>query len=69
MREPIPKEELMQKRKLGRGGLEVSALEFGCMGMSYRYGPVSRHPEDVIDTLLPLGPAHQLVVAETAVAA
>ena len=29
----------MQKRKLGAGGLEVSALGFGCMGMSLVYGP------------------------------
>jgi aryl-alcohol dehydrogenase-like predicted oxidoreductase len=29
----------MQKRKLGTGGLEVSALGFGCMGMSWSYGP------------------------------
>jgi len=29
----------MQKRKLGMGGLEVSALGFGCMGMSWSYGP------------------------------
>ena len=29
----------MQKRKLGNGGLEVSALGFGCMGMSFSYGP------------------------------
>ena len=29
----------MQKRKLGNGGLEVSALGFGCMGMSWSYGP------------------------------
>jgi len=29
----------MQKRKLGSGGLEVSALGLGCMGMSFSYGP------------------------------
>jgi aryl-alcohol dehydrogenase-like predicted oxidoreductase len=29
----------MDKRILGRGGLEVSALGFGCMGMSQSFGP------------------------------
>ncbi len=29
----------MQKRKLGNSGLEVSAIGFGCMGMSHSYGP------------------------------
>jgi aryl-alcohol dehydrogenase-like predicted oxidoreductase len=46
----------MQKRKLGRQGLEVSALGLGCMGMSYAYG----HPDDaeslrVLDRALELG--------------
>ncbi len=29
----------MQKRKLGNGGLEVSALGLGCMGLSFSYAP------------------------------
>jgi aryl-alcohol dehydrogenase-like predicted oxidoreductase len=35
----------MQKRKLGRSNLEVSALGLGCMGMSFGYGPPADKPQ------------------------
>src|SRR5690242_6966741 len=35
----------MQKRKLGKGGLEVSAIGLGCMGMSFGYGPAADKQE------------------------
>src|SRR4026208_1960680 len=31
----------MQTRTLGTSGLEVSALGFGCMGLSFGYGPAT----------------------------
>jgi len=31
----------MQKRTLGKSGLEVSALGFGCMGLSHGFGPAT----------------------------
>ena len=35
----------MQRRKLGKSNLEVSALGLGCMGMSFGYGPAADKQE------------------------
>jgi aryl-alcohol dehydrogenase-like predicted oxidoreductase len=37
----------MQKRRLGKSNLEVSALGLGCMGMSFGYGPAADTQEMV----------------------
>ena len=37
----------MQKRTLGKTGLEVSALGFGCMGISFAYGPAVSRDEGI----------------------
>ena len=37
----------MEKRQLGRSGLEVSALGLGCMGLSYAYGTAPGRAEAI----------------------
>jgi aryl-alcohol dehydrogenase-like predicted oxidoreductase len=37
----------MQRRRLGKSGLEVSAIGLGCMGMSFSYGPAADKKEMV----------------------
>ena len=37
----------MQMRTLGKSGLEVSAIGFGCMGLSFGYGPATSRDEGI----------------------
>src|SRR5512135_3150735 len=37
----------MQKRMLGTNGLEVSAIGFGCMGISFGYGPATSREDGI----------------------
>ncbi len=48
----------MQKRKLGKNGLEVSAIGFGCMGLNFAYG----QPMEKADAIALLREAYELGV-------
>jgi aryl-alcohol dehydrogenase-like predicted oxidoreductase len=37
----------MKKRKFGNGGLEVSAIGLGCMGLSFGYGPATEKQQAI----------------------
>src|SRR4051812_27051384 len=37
----------MDKRQLGKSGLDVSALGFGCMGISFGYGPATSREDGI----------------------
>ena len=54
----------MQKRKLGKSNLEVSALGFGCMGMSFSYGPPKDKKE--MTNLLPAAVDRGITFFDTA---
>jgi aryl-alcohol dehydrogenase-like predicted oxidoreductase len=54
----------MQKRTLGRSGLEVSALGLGCMGMSSGYGPAIDRQEGI--SLIRLAVEHGVTFFDTA---
>jgi len=47
----IRKEMTMQKRKLGKSNLEVSAMGLGCMGMSQIYGPPPGDKREMISLI------------------
>jgi len=54
----------MQKRKLGKSNLEVSAIGLGCMGMSWSYGPAKDKKE--MTTLLHAAVEHGVTFFDTA---
>src|SRR6201984_1842212 len=54
----------MKKRKLGRSGLEVSAIGLGCMGMSFGSGPPKDKQEMI--SLLHAAVEHGVTFFDTA---
>src|SRR6201981_3081112 len=47
MERSSPKGNAMEKRKLGKSNLEVSAIGLGCMGLSFGYGPAVNEKEGI----------------------
>jgi aryl-alcohol dehydrogenase-like predicted oxidoreductase len=43
----MTKEHAVQQRTLGSGRLDVSALGFGCMGLSFGYGPAASREDGI----------------------
>ena len=41
----------MQKRQLGKSGLEASAIGYGAMGLSHGYGPDLREIENAVSKI------------------
>jgi aryl-alcohol dehydrogenase-like predicted oxidoreductase len=54
----------MQERKLGKSGLEVSAIGLGCMGMSFGYGPPADNQEMI--SLIRMALEHGVTFFDTA---
>src|SRR6202453_1458262 len=54
----------MQKRKLGKNGLEVSALGFGCMGLNFSYGHALSNKDSI--TLIRQAVDHGVTFFDTA---
>jgi len=54
----------VKKRKLGKSGLEVSAIGLGCMGMSFSYGPPKNREE--MTSLLRAAVEHGITFFDTA---
>ena len=46
----------MEKRQLGRSGLEVSAMGLGCMRASAGHGPVAGTKQEMIAVLMAIVP-------------
>ncbi|MEH7545243.1 hypothetical protein [Neobacillus vireti] len=56
----------MQKRKLGKSGLEVSAIGLGCIGMSHGFGPASDTKEmiSLINKAIELLKSNSVIISE-----